>query len=389
MNTKTLFLLGLLGIALVSLASCTPAETPTQVIVPTELPPTKEPTEPPPPPTAIPANVLAAYHSAEAPVLDGVADDAIWAQAPEMALSSPKLTLKAVYTDTDFYMLAIVPDTTASFTRSGAWIWDGAGWSTVGGQSEDRLAVMWSMDTPNFEAVGCMTKCHPGTNAEGGEDDAWLETGVADMWHMKAARALPAQSISQSGTLSIDEASHEVTAGKVAFMGWVDDKWVGPWSADNAPDGGRYGDAGGGAYGHNRNADKTGPMYIELAPADYVDAMTMTQAEVDGGEAVEVASLSAEDLQAAWDAYDRFKAVVPERVLHAPGGSRADVLQAAIWEDGVWTLEMQRALDTGHPEDDVIFNDLSLPYLFGVSYMDNTDGAEHIVSGTLSLVFLP
>jgi hypothetical protein len=344
---------------------------------------------PPPKPTAIPANTLAAYRVTEAPILDGNDNDTAWVDAPALVLTAPQVTLKAVYTETDLYILAIIPDNTASFTRSGAWIWDGAQWTKVGDQSEDRLAFMWSMDTPNFETQGCMTKCHPGTHAEKGEDDAWLETGSADMWHMKAARSLPAGSISQSGDLTIDAATHQVTGGTVSFMGWTDDKWVGQWSADNDPDGGRYGDNGSSSYKHNRIEDKTAPKYIELAPVDFVDAMTLYQSEIDNGEAVEVASLTPEELQTAWDAYESLKAAVPERILLTPEGSRADVKQAAIWKDGTWTLEYQRALDTGHPEDDVIFKDLSLPYYFGVAWMDNTDGAGHIPSGLLTLIFLP
>lgn len=320
-----------------------------------------------------------------APTLDGDASDAAWAAAPGLELSKPQSTLKAVYDGQDLYLLALVPDATASFTRGGAWVWDGSTWSHTEGQSEDRLAIMWSMDTPDFETQGCMTKCHPGTNAEGGEDDAWLESGKADMWHMKAARSLPGGSIAQAGTLVVDEASHEVTGGSVTFNGWVDDKWVGQWSADNAPDGGRYGDAGKSSYGNNQTEDKSAPMYMETAPTDFADAMVLYQSEIDAGEAVEVAA--ADDVDVLWANYEALEAVVPERILKASQGSRADVEQAATWQDGTWTLEFKRALDTGHPDDDVIFSDLSQTYPFGVAWMDNTDGAEHIFSGVISLAF--
>lgn len=318
------------------------------------------------------------------PTVDGDASDAAWASATALDLSSPSITMKAVYDGQYLYVLATVPDTTASFTRGGAWVWDGSAWGHPEGQSEDRLAIMWSMDTPNFDTQGCMTKCHPGTNAEGGEDDAWLETGKADMWHMKAARSLPATSIAQAGSLTVDEASHEVTGGSVTMHGWTDDKWVGQWSGDNAPDGGRYGDEGQGNYSHNRNDDKSAPVYMETAPADYADAMTLYQSEIDGGEAVEVASA---DVAALWANYAALKAAVPERILRPAEGSRGDVEQAATWSDGTWTLEFKRALDTGHPDDDVIFDDLSQTYPFGVAWMDNTDGAEHVISGLLGLTF--
>ncbi|OIP07367.1 MAG: hypothetical protein AUJ96_07485 [Armatimonadetes bacterium CG2_30_66_41] len=333
-------------------------------------------------------NTLGAARAAAAPLVDGNDADAAWASAPELALTEPAVTLRALYTATDLYVLAVVPDATASFARR-AWIWDGTTWKTLQGQSEDRLAIMWNIAAPNFDRVGCLVKCHPGTHDPAGEDDAWLETGKADMWHMKAARYLPNAGISQSGALSIEATTHAVTAGTVTFSGWADDKWIGQWSAANAPDGGRYGDAGAGAETRNRSADKTAPNYVETAPLDFVDAMTLYQTEIDNGEAAQVAGLSAAQRQAAWDRYVALKAAVPERILRTPAGSRADVQQAGIWRDGTWTLEYRRALDTGRPEEDVIFNDLNAKYPFGVAWMDNTDGAEHIPSRLLSLVFLP
>lgn len=327
---------------------------------------------------------LVAVKVATGPVLDGSGEDGVWADAPALSVSPPGVTLKAVYTDQDLYILATWSDSTASFTRGGSWSWDGSAWVKSSGQSEDRIAFFWDMDIPNFAEQGCMSKCHPGTHEEGGEDDAWLETGKGDMWHMKAARSLGVISVSQSGTLSIDPDSHEATAGSIRFDGYVDDKWVGPWSADNAPDGGRYGDDGSSTYKHNRNEDKTAPLYMEVAPSDYVDAMTLYQAEIDSGEAVEVATA---DVDALWANYAALNAVVPERILRAPEGSRADVREAAIWSDGTWTAEFQRALDTGHPDDDVIFSDLSKEYLFGVALMDNAGGEAHTFSGVLALTF--
>jgi len=48
-----------------------------------------------------------------------------------------------------------------------------------------------------------------------------------------------------------------------------------------------------------------------------------------------------------------------------PEGSRADVRAKGFWQDGVWTIEFQRALNTGH-FDDLQFNTAS-SYFFGVS----------------------
>ncbi len=47
-----------------------------------------------------------------------------------------------------------------------------------------------------------------------------------------------------------------------------------------------------------------------------------------------------------------------------PEGSRADVRGKGRWQDGRWTVELQRKLDTGH-DDDVVFA-MGRDYLFAV-----------------------
>lgn len=335
-------------------------------------------------------NVVTAAKVDTPPTLDGDIDDAAWASVDfaTIPLANEKsVDLKSVFTDTDLYMLIKWPDTTASFTRGGSWSYDGANWTTSAGQSEDRIALMWNMTIPEekWQERGCMNKCHrnvdnknAGQDSTIAEDDAFLPAGEkADMWHMKAARSLPA--ISATGQdLVIDPATHQVVGGTVQMVGYIDDKWVGEYDAP--PDGGRHGDAGGSTYARNRNAAKDGPQYIETNPTDYMDAMVLYQSEIDNAEAVEVSSLSGTDLQAAWDKYAGFSAVVPERIIRAPQGSRADVMQAAKWENGFWYAEIKRALDTGNPDDDVIFAE-SNSYTFGIAVMDNAGGDGHWTQG--------
>ncbi len=55
----------------------------------------------------------------------------------------------------------------------------------------------------------------------------------------------------------------------------------------------------------------------------------------------------------------------PRFELQTPKGSRADVKARGQWENGFWTIEISRRLDTGHP-DDVAF-DPRRNYRFGVS----------------------
>ncbi|MFQ5454347.1 MAG: ethylbenzene dehydrogenase-related protein, partial [Candidatus Zixiibacteriota bacterium] len=231
---------------------------------------------------------------------------------------------------------------------------------------------------------GCMNKCHrdvDNTNAGNDSttlaDDAFLPAGqTADMWHMKAARSLGVLSANQFGDLTVDANTHEVTTGKVTMVGYLDDKFVGEFT--DSGDGGRHGDAGGSTYARNRNAAKDGPLYIETDPTDYIDAMILTQAEIDNGEAVLVTDVS--DLASVWAKYAALSAVVPERILRPPAGSRGDVMQAGTWDNGVWYVEMKRALNTGN-DDDAQFTVGS--FKFGLALIDNGGGAEHWTTGSV------
>lgn len=355
---------------------------------------------------------LNAVKVSRAPVVDGNGSDAVWANAPELVASlgegmetsncstchalnsSVKVTLKAVHTNSKLYILASWPDSTASFTRSGSWSFANGTWQKSSGQSEDRIGFFFPIGTiggDDYNTGGCMTKCHtmdkhPGT--PGLEDECYLTGGKADMWHMKAARSLPATSASGSG-LTVDPRTHEVIGGTVSMVGWMDDKYVANWSAGNAPDGGRYGDAGSSTYSHNRIADKSRPKYMEKNPTDFMDAMVLSQSEIDAGEVVgdSTNGVSNSDAAIYWPNYAALKAVVPERILKPATGSRANIKQAAIWRNGTWTTEIARDLNTGH-DGDVQFT-VGQEYIFGVAIMDNTGGEGHKTSGKQVLKILP
>ena len=57
--------------------------------------------------------------------------------------------------------------------------------------------------------------------------------------------------------------------------------------------------------------------------------------------------------------------LMPKYRFSSPSGSRADVRANGVWRNGVWTVEFERKLDTGHA-DDVQF-DPRRSYRFGVS----------------------
>ncbi|MBW6492739.1 MAG: hypothetical protein K0B15_16260 [Lentimicrobium sp.] len=370
---------------------------------------------------------LNAVNVSIAPVVDGQID-VLWASIPELNValgetnnppndpskigncagchaynSSVSVKVKAVYSADNIYFLAEWPDPTASFTRGNSWNWDGTAWSRTEhtAQSEDRISFFWPIGAITgapYSTGGCMTKCHmyyptdtdPHVSTHGIVDDAWLTSGRADMWHSKAARGTSYTSAIGSG-LTINPTTYEVTAGTFTQIGYADDKYVDVWLDDtqNGEDGGRYGDAGTGAYTHNRIGDKSRPKWIEKNPVDYADAMTLLDSEIAAGECAGDATTGVSDADAAlyWPAYVTLTAVVPERILNAPSGSRADLAFGAVWNNGKWTAEFGRKLNTGN-DDDIQFTDFAKEYLFNIAVFDNSrHGYEHRTSKNYYMKF--
>lgn len=359
------------------------------------------------------------------PVVDGEVDQ-LWADTPELTVplgetyntqdpasigdcagchayeSDTTVTLKALYNDTRITILASWPDPTASFTRGGSWTFvDGTWVKENTEQSEDRISFFWpigGIQGEPYDTDCCMAKCHiyyptdtdPHVSTHGIVDDSWLKSGRADMWHSKAARGAGLNSATGSD-LTIDPDTHEVVAGTFSMIGYADDKYVDVWANDtiNGEDGGRYGDDGTSAYSHNRIADKSRPKYMETDPTDYADAMLLTQNEIDAGECIgnESTGVTDEDAVTYGSKYDALDAVVPERILRTPAGSRADIQFGAVWKDGTWTAEMARDLITGN-EDDIQFN-TSEEYYFGVAIFDNSrHGYQHMTSQMYYMEFI-
>jgi len=331
---------------------------------------------------------VSALSSATAPIID--ADTSDWSDVnwKDVALANGKAaSIKGKISGSNLYLLFRWPDPTMSMVRSGSWVWDGIKWSNNPGQSEDRVAVMWNIDIPadRWEKDGCMNKCHFDVNnpvAPDGdpEDDSYLPLGQhADLWHMKPARGLGALSAQQSGTVAIDPVTHQATGGTFRLIGYLDDQLMKEYVGK--PDGGRVGDAGSGADTRNRNAAQTGPLYIEKNPTDYIDAMVLTKAEIDAGETAIVDSISTAELNTYWAKYAALNAVVPERYVKPPTGSRGDVHAAGLWHNGLWYVEIQRALNTGNA-DDAQFA-LNSVVTFGIALMDNAGGEGHWTQGSV------
>jgi hypothetical protein len=283
------------------------------------------------------------------PILDGVADDSIW-QTTDVsivdvsggAIRRVDVTIQAVYDDANLYMLLQWPDDTQSIDRR-TWTYGRDGWER--GEKEDRFSIVWQItEIEGFETIGCNIACH-NTGAPTG---MWFNNPgeFGDMWNWKAGRTNP--------------------------MGYVDDGWMGANSGH--PDGGRYLDPGTSSYARNETATGDAPGFI-WANADAIAIPPGAPSELANHFLVD-ADVVPVDESMAFSSGD----TVPGYVLRQPTGSRADIQARGVWANGIWTVELTRALDTGNHAvlaDGATFVDVIFTpgetYYFSLVMMDDTD----------------
>lgn len=74
---------------------------------------------------------------------------------------------------------------------------------------------------------------------------------------------------------------------------------------------------------------------------------------------------------------DNIGDVVPQYLpAKEVSGSKADIKSAAVWADGMWTVEMGRKLDTGHSKEDTVFEH-GKTYAAGAAVFDHTGDDHH------------
>lgn len=315
-----------------------------------------------------PEGALVSLPVVDAPTLDGVADEAVWADAPEIVIEvvdganteETEVHLKSIYVGDMVYFLATWADPTESFIRS-PWVKQADGsWAKLsdpndrGGDNtlyyEDKFAMIWNIGNsiPDFEDEGCGTACHEGqTRDVKPYGNKYTDEGMGDIWHWKSVRN----------------------------EGQIDDQYLDSTRySPETPEAGRKSDPkDAGGYANNETEDKTLPMW--MGPAD---------APRDGspGYILDAEKLPFDDsLFVEGD-------MIPGIVKSPITGDRGNISAGWQWQDGVWTLEFGRTLVTGS-EFDVQFDDLAQSYHFGVAVFDNAQVRHAYEDGVSVLVFQP
>jgi Ethylbenzene dehydrogenase len=296
------------------------------------------------------AGTLTAMKVAKGPTLDGKVDD-LWNKARAIKIpvtgganlpnGSTEVTLKAVYTGTDVFLLAQWPDKTQSYQRfpwkkqaDGSWLQlkdpDDKG-NDSNKYYEDKLAMLWNINIAGFDSAGCMVACHAGESGKPYGNKYTANPGeIGDLWHWKSVRTGP--------------------------VGQMDDQYVDStrYDKDKSPDAGRKSDpktAGG--YVDNVSDDKKGPKFGAKGnkPAPPYWILDNEKEPLDAGK---------------YKAGDEVAGIIVAPFT----GDRGDIAARANWEKGVWTVEIARKLKTDG-KFDVQFDDLGKSYAFGVAVFDN------------------
>ena len=316
-------------------------------------------------PEAQPKNVLTSKKVAAGPTLDGMMKDA-YKDAQPLAVKavggknlpggSSEMTIRSVHTDDTVYFLVQYKDATESVRRS-PWVKQADGtWQKVkdpndkGGDNnlyyEDKLAIIWAINSPAFEQKGCLSACHPGEGKPFGNKYTANAGERLDMWHWKGVRTGP--------------------------VGQVDDQYVDntKYDKEKAPEAGRKSDPKtGGGYADNVSDDKKGPKFA-LAGNKPAPPYWIVDAEKEPFD------------DSKYKAGDE----VPGIVIAPITGDRGDIQAKAVWKDGVRTVEIARKRVT-NSEFDVQFDDMKKQYAFGVAVFDNAQVRHAYTPGVLKMVF--
>jgi hypothetical protein len=368
------------------------------------------------PPAPVNGKDLVAIKTSSPPQIDGIAD-ALWADAPKLEFSTavpevtgdvfrgytgniiPTVTMRSAYDNENIYFLVEWADPTQSLTRSpwyfnptsklwlqekGSYDFDAAtnGGSTRAPFYEDKAAFLWSINNSvaGWNSGTCYKSCHTGLPSADGSSRHSTNyiTEKIDMWHWKSVR------------------------GGVNAAYQIHDQYQ-----DNTYPNGRKSDVGGTDVYYNNTqklnngtADVNVPKYVipdqesynwiyesQFAPTGA--ALLVTGVDANGVLTLENGTTIDPNADVAYqrDGKGVGKKAVPGVILKdgGYGGSQGDISCKAVYGNGGWTLEFQRALTTTDTIYDIDFSTLADQY-FGFAIFENAQIA-HSIKANLLLKF--
>lgn len=300
--------------------------------------------------------------AAEAPVLDGNPSDPAWAKAGSISVTTVKgvnlddghvdIHVKALHDAERVYFRLQWKDPNVSGMRYPLKKTEG-GWKVLGSgfegndevtYYEDKLS-MYITDVPNGS---CSATCHLGQDPmDVGRKATWglhytTEGETGDIWHWKYVR------------------TNSMNSDKPGVPGHADDMYFGPPQAPKEGKrytGGYFDDpqpGGGYKYVHDKT-NKDAKLADQFVKLKYLPKVLTTATDNDpmAHHTGKWWLLKDEVIPYSEEA-DKAIPVgthIPNIYVEPFQGDRAHVLAKAVWNDGVWTLELSRALDTGSKYD--------------------------------------
>ena len=296
--------------------------------------------------------VVKGVRSDTAPKLDGQGKDKVWSKAPETSIptdGAAEAKIKTIYTKDRIYFLVSWADLTPQDGKL-YWGFDGEKWERRY-ELDDKIAFLWNIDhsVKGFDQDGCQAICHDGHMViqEGNMVGGKVWSGAyqkADAWKW-APGVMQEVHVVDDGIFSVDDAfldsPKSFSTARIYLRFDNGDAGTKQWFTRNP----RNKNMGGEDNPYPTYQLKPG-LTFETTPFPNRNQMEeITDYSVfKAGDKIPMLTLF--DLEADYNK-ERF----PEG---KPSGSRVDLKGYGTWQDGWWTLEFERKLNTGH-DDDVQF----------------------------------
>lgn len=353
-----------------------------------------------------PGAELIALKTSTPPAIDGIVD-AGWDAAEKLNTTTEvphldnnvfqgyeglqhEVSVRALYDDDNIYFLAEWKDTRQDLNRQ-TWYFDPAtsrwaqedrvplfdndGNITRQAFYEDKFSFLFNVDnsTEGWDASTCYATCHTNESEADGYARHYTQPGeTVDMWHWKSVRTGP--------NMQSDD----------------------QYQNDTQPNGRHSDDKISGGYTNNIVSLKLpGSVVVVDVPKYFIPNKSyyywITIDEINDGTAKEITGVDADGIlyydggtidpntetKYQRDGETTGEFGMPSIYTEVLVGSRGDITAKGVYANGVWTLEMQRALKTGDTKaQDVDFSSLvDLP--FGIGVFDNAGIAHGIKPGLL------
>ncbi len=298
-------------------------------------------------------NILKAYWTSLDVSLDGATEEDAWSNAIPVHIEATRLSpisveIRALY-DADYLYMSFKWEDQSWSVNPDQWLRTGGEWTHIPNK-EDALSLLWNTDSAidgfDLNKQGCSAACH---------NDVFKTQAAekGDLWQWKAGRTNPS-------ILNPD-------------VGWMDDGAL--------TDGGIVADTFSGRVWEPNSvfANDDNSSTVPFSDGDlpmYKEAYAAPNPDPEKNFLFRGFEQEIEDHD---DPAFEDGSSLPGYLLSRPpvGQDRSDISAKGAYDGTkkIWTVEVKRALDTGH-DGDVAFDDLLEEYMFGLAVFDNQGGGK-------------